>query len=89
MKKIVDNFLAPVISILFFYMVITPPNIFNLIPANIHRALFRKLFSEEITMVIYNLILSLIVFWLVKKIAYLVFKSSYDTENRNPSNQSG
>lgn len=83
MKKFILNSIPPSVSILSFYFLITPPNIFNLIPANIHRTLFRNFFSEEITMVVYNLILALVVYWVIKKGVLLLQDETVENDIKN------
>ncbi|WP_350213838.1 hypothetical protein [Gracilimonas sp.] len=64
MKK----FLPYLFGLAFLFRAMRPPNIFNLIPAEIHRSLFKNIFPEVVTIFLFNLLIALFIFSVSKKI---------------------
>jgi hypothetical protein len=80
-NKIIIVLIAVVITAGFLYWTLTPPSIFNFIPFSIHQAFFKKvtengevinIVSENSFIKLFDVFISLIVFWITYKLSKLL-----------------
>lgn len=73
MKNMFFKWLIPIaVSLVFFWIVITPPSYFNFLPYGIHEALFRGSGFEKEFIIAFDFVVALLIFFLVR---YLFRKS--------------
>jgi hypothetical protein len=63
-KNILPIILSAAIAIIFLYIVLTPPSAFNMIPFAIHEWLFKGIIKEVTFIVIFDIITSVILFFI-------------------------
>ena len=68
MKALLKKIIPFVLGLAFLLRAMQPPNIFNLIPAEIHRSLFSNLFPEVVTIFLFNFSIAFLVYWVSKKL---------------------
>jgi hypothetical protein len=80
-NKIITILVAVVITAGFLYWTLIPPSIFNFIPFSIHQAFFKQvtengevinIVSESIFVKLFDVFVSLIVFWITYKLSKLL-----------------
>jgi len=68
MKELIKKSLPYLFGLAFLVRAMLPPNIFNLIPAEIHRSLFRNIFPEVLTIFLFNFSIAYLIYWVSKKL---------------------
>ncbi|HAH50433.1 MAG TPA: hypothetical protein DCL80_03880 [Balneola sp.] len=68
MKALLKKIVPFVLGLAFLLRAMQPPNIFNLIPAEIHRSLFRNVFPEVVTIFLFNFLIAFLIYWVSKKL---------------------
>lgn len=61
MKKVIFILLSILVGGVFYALVLRPPSIINFIPFAIHQQLFRKIISEHVFILLFDILLVLLV----------------------------
>ena len=64
---------------IFLALVLTPPSAFNLLPFSLHESLFRNVIKESSFIVMFDVFVSVIIFFLVKKIVKMLMEKFFST----------
>lgn len=72
--KIIAIAISLILSLLFLKMVLTPPSVFNLLPYSIHRSFSPDGSGEKMFIIIFDLIIALLLFYITYKIALKIMK---------------
>ncbi|MCT4640030.1 MAG: hypothetical protein N4A72_20205 [Bacteroidales bacterium] len=75
MKKYYPLIISVIIGIGLFIIIITPPSFINFIPFALHEALLKEIVSEGVFIVMFNVLISCILAYLLYKILRKFIKS--------------